>query len=163
MYVLTSIQIVRKRRFDRPALSYNGERDCDDFTQKFASYAPYITHIISSPVKRCTETARKGLVASIRRGIRIQVMEALAIREGRAQFSTGIVHGDEDMGSAWIIKGASPREAKLKDSEFVAKYLTLKDMAPEEARGVREIVVVSQGQLLRALLGRGSLSLSLLV
>ena len=99
------------------------------------------------------ETAHKGLGASIRE---IAVMPALADREHGKPWSLN--EDDEEGGSyrSWILKHPGPREKSMKDRDFVLMWLTLKGMDNiEEAKRVREVFIVSQGQFLQSLLGKG--------
>ncbi|KAK8903486.1 hypothetical protein QC760_007960, partial [Botrytis cinerea] len=63
-------------------LSSRGERQCDELFESMRKHAGYITHIFSSPMVRCLETARKGLLEATNRGTKIQIMPALAGRNG---------------------------------------------------------------------------------
>jgi hypothetical protein len=100
-------------------------------------------------MKRCLETARKGLAAAVRRGVKIQVMPALAGREGARPWDL------QETDGSWVMERLGPRDRRTKDSEYVMRWSKLQDLDFQEARMAREVVVVTQGQLLAGLLGSG--------
>ncbi|KAF7953063.1 hypothetical protein EAE96_006283 [Botrytis aclada] len=114
-------------------------------------HAGYITHIFSSPMKRCLETARKGLLEVTNRGIRIQIMPALAGRNGQVPWNLREENQENDISGPWVNEVADSR-SKSKDADFVMKWLTGKDLSVQAAQKVLEVVVVSQAQLLKDLL-----------
>lgn len=79
-------------------------------------------------------------------------MPALAGRGGRT-FERGSTHGYREMDGTWVEEEPGPRESRMRDEKFVLRYLTLKGLPAKEAKTVREVVIVTQGQLLSQLLG----------
>ncbi|CAD6442486.1 bb8e12af-0428-4ebb-a14d-7935e1a9f80d [Sclerotinia trifoliorum] len=134
-------------------LSSKGERQCDELYENMRKHAGYITNIFSSPMKRCVETARKGLLEATGRGDRIQIMPALAGRNGNRPWTLREENQEEDVSGPWVSEVADPR-SKTKDADFVMGWLTGKDLSLQEAQKVLEVVVVSQAQLLQDLLWR---------
>ncbi|KAF5875116.1 uncharacterized protein Bfra_003569 [Botrytis fragariae] len=132
-------------------LSSKGERQCDELYESMRKHAGYITHVFSSPMKRCLETARKGLLEATNRGTRIQIMPALAGRNGQAPWNLREENQENDISGPWVSEVADPR-SKSKDADFVMKWLTGKDLSVQAAQKVLEVVVVSQAQLLNDLL-----------
>ncbi|KAF7914916.1 hypothetical protein BELL_0271g00110 [Botrytis elliptica] len=132
-------------------LSSKGERQCDELYESMRKHAGYITHIFCSPMKRCLETARKGLLEATNRGTRIQIMPALAGRNGQAPWNLREENQENDISGPWVSEVADPR-SKSKDADFVMKWLTGKDLSVQAAQKVLEVVVVSQAQLLNDLL-----------
>ncbi|KAM0125125.1 hypothetical protein ACHAO1_010760 [Botrytis cinerea] len=129
-------------------LSSRGERQCDELFESMRKHAGYITHIFSSPMVRCLETARKGLLEATNRGTKIQIMPALAGRNGSKPWN---LREETDNSGPWVSEVADPR-SKSKDADFVMKWLTGKDLSVQAAQKVLEVVVVSQAQLLNDLL-----------
>ncbi|KAF7880699.1 uncharacterized protein EAF01_011968 [Botrytis porri] len=132
-------------------LSSKGERQCDELYESMRKHAGYITHIFCSPMKRCLETARKGLLEATNRGTRIQIMPALAGRNGQAPWNLREENQENDISGPWVSEVADPR-SKSKDADFVMKWLSGKDLSVQAAQKVLEVVVVSQAQLLSELL-----------
>lgn len=97
---------------------------------------------------RCLETARKGLLEATNRGTKIQIMPALAGRNGSKPWN---LREETDNSGPWVSEVADPR-SKSKDADFVMKWLTGKDLSVQAAQKVLEVVVVSQAQLLNDLL-----------
>ncbi|TEY44886.1 hypothetical protein BOTCAL_0342g00100 [Botryotinia calthae] len=129
-------------------LSSRGERQCDELFESMRKHAGYITHIFSSPMRRCLETARKGLLEATNGGTKIQIMPALAGRNGSRPWN---LREENDSSGPWISEVADAR-SKSKDADFVMKWLTGKDLSVQAAQKVLEVVVVSQAQLLNDLL-----------
>jgi len=102
-------------------------------------------------MKRCTETARKALCEIVGKGVKIQIMPALAGREGSQSWDKEN-EGDE-MEDSWVMEHVGPRDRRTKDSEYVLRYLTLEGLNAGEAQEVKEVVIVTQGRLLMSLLG----------
>ncbi|KAF7887500.1 hypothetical protein EAF00_009794 [Botryotinia globosa] len=121
-------------------LSSKGERQCDELYESMRKHAGYITHIFSSPMKRCLETARKGLLEATNRGTRIQIMPALAGRNGSAPWNLREENQENGISGPWVSEVADPR-SKSKDADFVMKWLTGKDLSVQAAQKVLEVVV----------------------
>ncbi|EDN94571.1 predicted protein [Sclerotinia sclerotiorum 1980 UF-70] len=134
-------------------LSSRGERQCDELYENVRKHAGYITHIFSSPMKRCVETARKGLLEATGRGVRIQIMPTLAGRNSGIPWTLREENQEQDISGPWVGEVADPR-SKTKDADFVIGWLNGKDLSLQEAQKVLEVVVVSQMQLLQELLWR---------
>jgi hypothetical protein len=132
---------------------------CDDLSQSFAKFAPYVTQILSSPVGRCLETARKGFSRHLRSGLKIQVMPALAGTRGDG-FSSSTATRHPEVDDVWIQKPTQIRNRRMSPEEFVIQFLKLKNMTVAEAAKVKEVVIVTYGQQLSALLGKGDLKIS---
>ncbi|KAI9644224.1 hypothetical protein NHQ30_007579 [Ciborinia camelliae] len=107
-----------------PGLSYQGERDCNKLYESMRQHARHITHIFSSPMKRCLETARKGLLEVTGRGIRIQIMPALAGRNGATPWTLREESQENDIHGPWV-KEAPDSRSKSKDVDFVMEWLTV--------------------------------------
>lgn len=104
-------------------------------------------------MKRCVETARKGLLEATGRGVRIQIMPTLAGRNGGIPWTLREENQEQDISGPWVGEVADPR-SKTKDADFVIGWLNGKDLSLQEAQKVLEVVVVSQMQLLQELLWR---------
>ncbi|KAF7883432.1 uncharacterized protein EAF02_005352 [Botrytis sinoallii] len=126
-------------------LSSKGERQCDELYESMRKHAGYITHIFCSPMKRCLETARKGLLEATNRGTRIQIMPALAGRNGQAPWNLREENQENDISGPWVSEVADPR-SKSKDADFVMKWLTGKDLSVQAAQKVLEVVVRNSQQ-----------------
>lgn len=85
----------------------------------------------------------------MQRGVKIQVMPTLAGREGARPWDL------QETDGSWVMEWPGQRESRTKDSEFVMRWLKLQGLDLQEAKRVREVVVVTQGQLLAGLLGGG--------
>lgn len=98
-------------------------------------------------MKRCLETARKGLLEATNRGTKIQIMPALAGQNGLIPWNS---REENDSSVPWVSEVADPR-SKSKDADFVMKWLAGEDLSVQAAQKVLEVVVVSQAQLLNDL------------
>lgn len=83
----------------------------------------------------------------------IRVMPALAGRNDQTVWNLPQNTGDKEVDAAWILKQPGTRDQRTEDSAFVRKWLTLDGLRVKEAAGIREVVVVTHGQLLGRLLG----------
>jgi hypothetical protein len=132
---------------DDPSLTEKGQKQCVDLFVACHQHSPFLTHILSSPMRRRMETAHSGLGASIRE---ITVMPALA---GRGQKKVWSLDEKDEEGSSyksWVMKRPERREESMSDEEFVLMWLTLKGLSKEDDRkSVREVFVVSQDNFWR--------------
>lgn len=110
-------------------------------------------------MRRCVETAGKSFSIYLKSNQKTQVMPALAGRAGQT-FRRGSAHGYPELDGSWIEEELGPRQSRIKDEEFVLRYLTLEGLPTKEAETVREVVIVTQGQLLNQLLGSSEINLS---
>ncbi|KAF8857738.1 hypothetical protein BDZ45DRAFT_787577, partial [Acephala macrosclerotiorum] len=133
------------------ALSFRGQLQCDELSQTFKKHAPYVTHILSSPIDRCLETARRSFSRHLKPGQMIQVMPALA-GGGRGTFARGSERSYPEVDQTWIEEKPGPRESRMRDEEFVMRYFTLQGLDKKDAQKVREVVVVTHMVLLSDLL-----------
>lgn len=116
-------------------------------------HAGYITHIFSLPMKRCLETAQKGLLEVTGKGIKITIMPALAGRRGAVPWSLREEDGDNNILGPWVSEVPDFRSS-ANEADFAMEWLTGKTLSLQEAQKVLEVVVVSQTQLLAGLLCR---------
>jgi len=136
-----------------PGLAGVGEYQCDILARNFEPHAKHVTHILSSPMRRCVETARRGLGASTRKGLLIKIMPALAGREGVQEWDMVENQGDSEVDGSWVMDRLGPRDQLMTDAQYVMRCLKLQGLDAREARKVKEVVIVTQGLLLGSLLG----------
>ncbi|KAA8565138.1 hypothetical protein EYC84_010885 [Monilinia fructicola] len=150
------IHIIRHATSDKErartdnGISPKGELQCEELYKDMQKHAGYITHIFSSPMKRCLITARRGLRDVISRGIQIQPMPALAGRNGRMAWDLREDSDRDPSHGSWVSSPPGVR-SKEKEVEFVDKFLKGEYFPIEEAQKTLEIVVIGQMQLLRGL------------
>jgi len=116
-----------------PPLAGQGERQCDDLARSFETHIKHIKHIFSSPMRRCLETARKGLATAVRRGVKIQVMPALAGREGARPWDL------QETDGSWVMERPGPRDRDTIDRKVFRNSIDIAlRMPPSERTRVRD-------------------------
>jgi hypothetical protein len=78
-------------------------------------------------MRRCIETARRGLAASLRNGLRIRVIPALAGREGEVIWGLTERHtkNDNQIYETWATERAGYQDPTSSDAEYVKSWLNL--------------------------------------